>query len=176
MIYRCIEHYDFTSINEIIINDDISNTDIDILDVTECFICLDASSSSTLFKVNDLCIGYYKYCSCSGIVHKNCLDTWFMMSSNKCPICRINMKQKLPTHIVVIENSKHYIFMFANKSYGYFIFINDCVYTILYNAIHIIAYFVGILHLIKLIAIAYMVCEHIIFEKEKEYIYANHDL
>lgn len=174
MIYRCVEHYNNS-------NDNISNIDIsscESCDIgkeyenAECFICLDVNSCA-LFKLNELCIEYYKNCSCCGFVHRNCLNSWFVMSSNKCPICRNNMKKKIPVHIIIFEKSIHYIFICRNKCYLYCnIFLHN-FYTLTHNIMYIFVYFIGILYVLKLIIILYILCFTILDDNNDKSIKSN---
>ena len=167
MIYRCVEHY--------VSNHDITNIETDMsyckrekqpedIDI-DCFICLD--NSCTLFQLNELCFEYYKNCTCAGFVHRNCLHSWFTTSSNKCPICRNNMKKRIPVHIIIIENSRYYSIVFLQK-----------LYIASYNAMYIFVYFIGVIHFIKMMIICYMLYLSIIenIEKMHKTYYANQDL
>lgn len=152
MIYRCIEHYDITNH---ITNIDVSSCERE--KENDCFICLDVNSYS-LFQLNELCIEYYKYCKCGGYVHRNCLQSWFIMSSNKCPICRNNMKKKIPLHIVIIDKTKNYVLIYGNMCLFYTnIFLQNLYYTS-HIIIYAFLYFIGFLHFVKLIFIFYMLC------------------
>jgi hypothetical protein len=164
MIYRCIEHYNVS-------NDNITNIDISSCErekQNECFICLDVNVNSALFRLNELCIEYYKKCNCAGFVHRKCVNSWFIMSSNKCPICRNNMKKIVPVHIVIIEKCKYIIFTCGNKGYCFCNVFLQYLLLVTHNMAYLILYFIGFLHFIKLIAICFMVFSSIINEIENK--------
>jgi len=83
MLFRVIEHYDFTEKEEELIQ--MKN---------ECLLCLDINTDDKLMPV-DLKTQqvYLKICNCGGWFHITCLGEWYNVSKS-CPICRRCMKKR----------------------------------------------------------------------------------
>jgi len=98
MLFRVVEHYDFTEKEEDIILIQMKN---------ECLLCLDINTDDRLMPV-DLKTQqvYLKMCNCGGWFHITCLREWYAVS-NSCPICRIYMKQRDDYH----QNHFRWIFI-----------------------------------------------------------------
>lgn len=54
---------------------------------SECFICFENNPVPS--KLKNQCI-YIKLCDCDGLIHENCLRTWYD-KTGQCPICRIKL-------------------------------------------------------------------------------------
>ena len=61
-------------------------------DIKECIICL---------QNNNQIIKYSSNCECNPYVHKECLDEWYKVYPNMCPICR---NQNSPNNLIIINN------------------------------------------------------------------------
>lgn len=85
MLFRVIEHYDFTEKEQDIIYVEAKN---------ECLLCLEINTDDKLTPV-DLKTQqvYLKMCNCGGWFHITCLHEWYDVS-NSCPICRVYMKKR----------------------------------------------------------------------------------
>ena len=85
MLFRVIEHYDFTEKEQDIIYVEQKN---------ECLLCLEINTDDKLTPV-DLKTQqiYLKVCNCGGWFHITCLHEWYDVS-NSCPICRVGMKKR----------------------------------------------------------------------------------
>ena len=76
--YSTFEHY----------NDNIQITKKKMYKKPECFICYEIINKLPIKLKNN---HYYQQkCSCSGWIHKKCLDTWYNVKQT-CPVCRINI-------------------------------------------------------------------------------------
>jgi hypothetical protein len=84
MLFRVIEHYDFTEKEQDIIFIEPTN---------ECLLCLEINTDDKLTPV-DLRTQqvYLKVCKCGGWFHITCLHEWYDVSKS-CPICRACMKK-----------------------------------------------------------------------------------
>lgn len=60
----------------------------------ECIICL---------QNNNEIIKYSGVCQCNPFIHKECLDEWYKIYPNMCPICRI---QNRTNNIIIINNER----------------------------------------------------------------------
>jgi len=60
-------------------------------DMKECIICL---------QNNNQTIKYSGLCQCNPFVHKECLDEWYKVYPNLCPICR---NQNNPNNLIIIN-------------------------------------------------------------------------
>jgi hypothetical protein len=123
MIYRMYEIYEISDI------EDINKQYLENIKNNECFICYEfnineENKTSSLHQ----CLFYVKKCTCDGYIHKKCLNQW-LLSSNKCPICRSNIFGK--------DKSKYNIFLHIIKLHNFFteIFINLSLFLIftIYN-------------------------------------------
>jgi hypothetical protein len=85
MLFRVVEHYDFTQEEE---KEEL------IEQKNECLLCLDINTDDKLMPV-DLKTQqvYLKACNCGGWFHITCLCDWYQVS-NSCPICRRYMKKR----------------------------------------------------------------------------------
>lgn len=171
MIYRCIEHYNS---NIYLTNMDISacerekEKEKNTNELEDCFICLDVHTDSrALFQLHELCFEYYKICSCSGYVHRNCLHSWFNTSVNKCPICRNNMKKKTPIYLILYEKSKHFILICTHNVYLSYFYVLQNLYITTYNMGYLFFYFVGLIHVFKLCVIFYILCFSVMDKQEQ---------
>ena len=64
----------------------------------ECIICL---------QNNNEIIKYSGVCQCNPFVHKECLDEWYKIYPNMCPICRNQSRnQNIQNNIIIIHNQR----------------------------------------------------------------------
>ena len=84
MLFRVVEHYDFTEKEQDITYIEPKN---------ECLLCLEINTDDKLTPV-DLRTQqvYLKVCKCGGWFHITCLHEWYDVSKS-CPICRVCMKK-----------------------------------------------------------------------------------
>lgn len=171
----CLTNMDISACERKSENMDV-NVDIDV-DIN-CFICLDVHTDSrALFQLRELCFEYYKNCSCTGYIHRNCLHSWFNTSANKCPICRNNMKKKTPLYLILYETSKHVLLICTHNVYLSYFYVLQNLYITTYNMAYIFFYFVGFIHVFKLCIIFYILCFSLMDKEENyDFDYANQDL
>jgi len=85
MLFRVVEHYDFTEKEQDIIFIEPPKN--------ECLLCLEINTDDKLVPVNlKTQQVYLKVCNCGGWFHITCLHKWYDVSKS-CPICRMCMKK-----------------------------------------------------------------------------------
>jgi hypothetical protein len=100
MLFRVFEHYDhnqdiYYSIDQ---ENEVNKSD-------ECFICYEFQTDSELTPISLRSeLNYIKECTCNGWIHKKCLDLW-CKKNKKCPICRIEIREKVPVFINIKQNT-----------------------------------------------------------------------
>lgn len=91
MLFRVCDHY---YENEILVEKNENaeeNND-------ECFICFEKTIHKELpihLKCQKM---YITVCNCNGLIHNFCLQIWYN-KSKKCPICRIDVSEKIPLNV-----------------------------------------------------------------------------
>jgi len=125
----------------------IVNTKKKIYKKPECFICYEIIDKIPIRLKNN---HYYQQkCSCSGWIHKKCLDTWYNIKQT-CPVCRINMIKN--TNILVKISKLNY------KLFLLIIFIqNDKIFK------NIINLFKNTIYPMLLLFLLYKLYQNIIF-------------
>jgi hypothetical protein len=101
MLFRLTDHYQSNEEDKYEENEDQNKHH-----ETECFICYEVSieDEEKPFKLTSQ-KKYIKKCTCEGLIHNICLDTWYE-KSQKCPVCRNYMYKKLE------NNEEFYIVIF----------------------------------------------------------------
>jgi len=86
----------------------------------ECIICL--SGSPTVIK-------YDAPCECKPFIHNTCLDLWFQVNPNTCPICKTNY-EGLATDIVILPRTRINTCLIFSLMLGFFSIFIYCEYFI----------------------------------------------
>lgn len=93
------------------------------MDLDKCIICL--SEEPILQK-------YDAPCECKPYVHQICLEQWFLVNSNECPICRVNYEYfYAPIYVpIIFPQVRHDTDPRIKKLYTFILLISICLIVI----------------------------------------------